>query len=255
MSNDTQILTTTETSITILEFIQNHDQVRVDDIADFLEVSRGTVYKHISTLMKHGFVVNKGDEYLLGGRLYDLGMHVRTHDKTYRLAGECVVTLANKSNEEADFAIEQNGRLVTLFDWVSGSTKPSSRREYYQYLHTTSIGKAILAKYSDERIRDEIDRWGLPRVTENTITSREELFRELETVRENGYAINNQESRSGKRAIGMAVEHPSGNVIGGFSICGPEYRISDLELHQDLSNVLTEGVEEFKRELETQNLP
>ncbi|WP_084777649.1 IclR family transcriptional regulator [Natrialba sp. SSL1] len=252
MTNDNQILSTTETSIRVIEEIQRQNGLRANELAEALDLSISTVYKHLSTLMKHSLIIRDGDIYQLGVRFYDLGMYVRGHNQLYRIAGKHVSQMANQSNEEVDFGIEQNGRLITLYDTIGGMSEPSHRPGYYQYLHTTAIGKSILAKYNDEEIRAIIEKWGLPRVTDYSITSREALFEEIELVRNRGYAINDQESQSGKRVVGMAVEHPEGTVIGGFSICGPEYRISDDELHQELVTVLDDGIKNFKSELESQ---
>ncbi|SFT00235.1 IclR family transcriptional regulator [Halostagnicola kamekurae] len=249
-----QLLTTTETSLAVIETIQELDGATPPELAEALERSESTIYKHLYTLGKHGYVVADDDEYHLGGRFYDIGMYVRNRSKVYELAGKYVVELVEQSNEESDFGIEQNGRIVTLFDAVGPSAKPSSRLNNYEYIHATAIGKAILARLPDSRIDDIVDQWGLPQLTESTITSRAALEAELDRVRDRGYAINDQESILGKRVAGVVAEGPSGSIIGGFTVSGPDYRIEDADLHQEFPDILQRVVPKFEAELASQEL-
>lgn len=251
MPGSSQHLTTTETSLQVIEAMRDSEGVTVDQLASKLGLSNSTVYKHLNTLSDHGFVVQRGDQYFLGARFYDLGMYVRNRNKLYELAGEYVVDLADRADEESDFGIEENGRIVTLFDSIGNRDKPSTRVNNYEYMHTTAIGKAILAEFPEPKVDAVIDKWGLPAVTPNSITSREALMTELDRVREQGYAVNDQESIPGKRVTGMTVKHSSGRIVGGFTISGPEYRIEDIDLHQEFPDILRRVTQEFKSEMET----
>lgn len=251
---DSQLLTTTETSLAVIETIQERDGATPAELAATLDLSESTVYKHLYTLGKHGYVVADGDTYRLGGRFYHFGMYVRNRSKIYELAGKYVIELAEQSNEESDFGIEENGRIVTLFDSVGSSATPSSRLNNYEFMHTTAIGKAILARLPPSRIDQVIDRWGLPQLTDRTITSREALDDELARIRERGYAINDQESIPGKRVAGVVAEDPSGRIIGGFTVSGPAYRIEDADLYREFPDILRRVVPEFETELDSQGL-
>lgn len=254
MPGPSQRLKTTETSLQVIETIRERDGATPQQLAAEIDLSTSTVYKHLATLAEHGYITENGGEYLLGARFYDLGMYVRNRDKLYELAGQYVVELSQRADEESDFGVEENGRIVTLFDSIGTRTKPSTRVNNYEYMHTTAIGKAILADLPESRVDEVIDRWGLPRKTENSITSRGELMAELQRVREQGYAVNDRESIPGKRVTGIAVKHRSGYIIGGFTISGPEYRITETDLHQEFPDILHRVTQEFKSELETQNV-
>lgn len=254
MTDESQLLTTTETSLTVIDAIQELDGATPTELASTLDLSESTVYKHLYTLAEHGYVISDGNEYRLGARFYHMGMYVRNRSKVHEIAGKYVIELADRSNEESDFGIEENGRIVTLFDSVGHSAKPSSRLNNYEYMHTTAIGKAILARVSESRVDEIVDRWGLPALTNETITSRPELKAELERIRERGYATNDQESIPGKRVAGIVAEGPDGEIIGGFTISGPAYRIEDTDLHQEFPDILQRVVPEFEAELVSQGL-
>jgi DNA-binding IclR family transcriptional regulator len=254
MTEDSQLLRTTETSLRVIEAMREAGNVTPDQLASTLGLSRSTVYKHLHTLGKHGYVIADGAEYRLGGRFYDIGMFVRNREKVHELAGKYVVEIADQANEESDFGIEENGRIVTLFDSVGPSAQPSSRIENYEYMHTTAIGKAILAQLPDARVDEIVDRWGLPAVTDRAITSRDALDTELAAIRDRGYAVNDEESIPGKRVAGTIAEGPGGDIIGGFTVSGPAYRIEDTDLHGEFPDILTRVVPEFESELASQDL-
>ncbi|MCO8267141.1 IclR family transcriptional regulator [Haloferax prahovense] len=254
MTDDTQLLTTTNTSLAVIDALVQLDGATASEVGAELEMSESTVYKHLHTLSEHGYVVSHGGEYELGGRWYHLGMYVRNRSKVYELAGKYVTDLSERSNEESDFGVEENGRIVTFYNSVGSSASPSSRLNNYEYMHATAIGKAILARLPESRVDSIIDRWGLPELTEHTITSRAALDEELTRVREQGYAINDRESIPGKRVTGVVAEDPSGGIIGGFTISGPEYRTEDADLHRTFPDILRRVVSNFEDELESQEL-
>jgi DNA-binding IclR family transcriptional regulator len=117
------------------------------------------------------------------------------------------------------------------------------------YLHNTAVGKAILAHLPRHRVEQILDQWGLPAETENTITDREALFRELEAIRDRGYATNEQENISDLHAIGVAATEQSGSVIGAFSITGPKQAFARGERREELADAVSELVNEYELEL------
>nr|WP_280921198.1 IclR family transcriptional regulator [Halarchaeum rubridurum] len=247
-------MTTTNASLRIIESIQELDGATPAVLAERLSLSKSTVYKHLYTLAEHGYVISEDGEYYLGARLYHLGMYVRNRSKLYELAGKYVVTLSEQSNEESDFGVEENGRIVTLYDSVGSSASPSTRVENYEYMHTTAIGKAMLARLPVSRVDEIVERWGLPAITEQSITTRSNLDEELARIRERGYAVNDEESIPGKRVAGVLAEDPTGDIIGGFTVSGPAYRIEDTDLHQEFPDILQRVVPEFEAEVKSQGL-
>lgn len=116
-------------------------------------------------------------------------------------------------------------------------------------LHNTAVGKAILANLPRMRVEQILDTWGLPEETENTITDRETLYAELETVREQGYAINPAENFKELYGIGVAATDHADNVIGAFSVTGPEHSLSGPEKEASIADTVVEIVNEYELEL------
>ena len=95
------------------------------------------------------------------------------------------------------------------------------------------MGKAILAGLPDERVREIVDRHGLPRTTERTLTDEEELFAALEAIRDRGRAYDEEERMRGLCCVAAAIRDPTGAVLGAISVSGPRNRLAGRPLETD----------------------
>lgn len=223
----------------IIEKIRERNGARVSELATEFDVAKSTIHSHVSTLREAGYLIQEGDEYQIGALFLRLGDHARTRREEYEMASQKVEELAKQSEERSQFAVEEQGRIIFLYrEGGSHAVYTGTQLGGRRYMHTSSAGKVILAHLPDRRVREIIDQWGLPRVTENTITTEEELHEELETIREQGYAVNMEENIKGLRAVGAPIRTNEGEVIGGLSISGPTHRLKGNRLHEELADLV-----------------
>jgi DNA-binding IclR family transcriptional regulator len=248
--NPSKTLQTTATSLEVLELLDEMDGARVSEIAERMEAPKSTVHGHLSTLREKQFVMKRGDIYYLGPELLRLGYQVRTRKEGYVLAREYTEQLFEEVGLRSTFAVEMGGRAVFIHT-ASGDKMgwAHERMGNPLYLHNTAVGKSILAAVSRPKVEWILDQWGLPKETQQTITDRDDLFTELERIRERGYATNHEENFEGLHAIGMAATEPPGNVIGGFSVTGPKQSFTDADRERQLIDAITELVNEYELEL------
>lgn len=246
--DDPNTLQTTTTSIEVLELLEELNGARVSEIAERMGKPKSTIHGHLATLREKQFVIQKGDFYHLGPELLRLGNRVRTRESGFVLARKFTERLFEETGLRSIFAVEMGGRAVFLHT-ASGNKMGWSHEQLGNrlYLHNTAVGKSILAALPEPKVDQIIDRWGLPRETENTITDRDALFEELERIRERGYAVNNAENFKELYGVGSAATRHPGDVIGGFSVTGPEHTITEREA--DLGRVAMKIVNEFELEL------
>lgn len=226
-----------ERTFAILELLQERDGARVTEIADELGLAKSTVHRYLATLQQLEYVVKEGDDYTLGLRFVDLGQSARYRKQLYELAKAVVTDIATETEERAVFLVEEHGQAVYVHrasgkHAVRDDPGPGERIP----IHSTAGGKAILAFLPSKRVKEILDRRGLPARTENTITDREELFDELELIRERGYAVNQEENVPGVRAVGVPIR-PNDRVAGALSISGPIQRMQEKE-ERDQHNLL-----------------
>ena len=100
-------------------------------------------------------------------------------------------------------------------------------------VHSTGVGKALVAYISDEEL-DMIAKFkGFPRRNDNTITSLAALKRELAQVRSLGYSVDDEEDEIGDRCIGAPVFDSNSSIVAAISVAGscsqiPDERIQGL---------------------------
>ncbi|MEA5387943.1 IclR family transcriptional regulator [Haloarculaceae archaeon H-GB11] len=224
----------------------------MSDLARELDLANSTVHAHLTTLLNNEFVVKEGNEYHLGIKLFHLGEQARHRKPEYEIVRRHAHELSHELNEEVAFAITEHGRSVIIFDENNDPAKEGFQVGRYFYMHNSASGKAMLAEFPSERVDEVVERWGLPRETDETIQTRPELDAELERTRERGYSINRQEALEGLMAIGMVVTNPDGSVLGSLDVSGPPYRLSEDEivtqLRRTVEDIEAEIAAQYERE-------
>jgi DNA-binding IclR family transcriptional regulator len=230
-------LQTVSRAFDVIRGLESLGGARLTELADHLDLSKSVVYNYLSTLREEQFVVKEGDTYSLSLQFLLVGEYVRNRNALYRNGKDELEALAESTGEYAHLTTEQHGLSVNLYK-MSGATAVGSdyqvsKLQRADYLHVSATGKAILAHLSRERVEWIVDRYGLPGRTSETITDREALFDELETVRERGYAVNAEEEVRGLQAVGAPVV-AADDVLGSISVSGPIKRMRDPDYHDEV---------------------
>ncbi|MEF8775352.1 MAG: IclR family transcriptional regulator [Haloarculaceae archaeon] len=241
---------TTATSLDVVEAVRELDGARTVEVAAELDVAKSTAHKHLQTLLQRGYLTRVAGEYRIGLKFLDLGEDARRRWPCLSTVREAVTDLADGTDEDVDFCVAENDRVYTLVESYHKWEKYHEAQAGYRvnlgdsyYMHSVASGKAILATCPESTVRAVADRWGLPAVTENTITDVDELLAELEGVRERGYALSDEEYVLGLRTVSRTVSLPEGQVLGALSVSGPAYRMTGAVLHDEIDAVLRETAE------------
>jgi DNA-binding IclR family transcriptional regulator len=215
-----------ETAFSIVKFIQDQNGSRVTDIANELDMSKGSVHRYLSTLRDLGYLVKEDGLYHLGLGFLELGHQTKYRHEISEITETKVEQLAEETGERAQFVMEEGGKGIYIHV-VGGENAVLTDTQIGKEINLTTAGcgKAILAHLPEERVNDIIDQHGFVENNQNAITDRNQLFEELETVSEQGYALNRNEHIDGLWGIGAPILDPDGEVVGAISIGGPTNRI------------------------------
>lgn len=194
------------------------------EIAARSGMPKPTAHRILRTLIALGYARQVGDG------IYAPGLRILT------VAGQLEETLDLATHARPSMRVLQelvpetvhlavlDGRRALYVEKLEGrrTFRMASRVGMTIGLHSTAIGKAILAflppEESDERLEEPFERR-----TSRTITSRAELERELERVRISGFAIDDEENEEQIRCVGAAVFDHRGRVMGAISVSGPAF--------------------------------
>lgn len=234
-NEDTRSLKTLSTGFEILELLQTHDEMGVTEIANSLDLSKGTLHPYLATLERKEYLVNDSGRYSLSLRFLQLGEYIKNQLQAYDEARNELDNLAGETGELAQFAVEEHGKAIYLYK-AGGESAVQTASEIgkREFLHCIALGKAMLAYMPESRVHEIIDKHGLERQTPNTITNREDLFDELDQIRKQGYATDLEEKIKGLRCIAAPILDSEDQLIGAISVSGPAQRMQGMWFEEEL---------------------
>jgi len=243
MAPEENTITATRTSLRIVEALKRLDGAGTTAVANDLGIAKSTVHNHLQTLEDEGYITNEGSAYHVGLRFLELGEYKRNQMDIYEKARPEVASLAEKTGEMANAAVEEHGEGVYITraegsEAVSVDTYAGKRVN----LHCTALGKTILAMLPEGRVDEIIDTHGLPARTEHTITDRAELKAELADIRERGHAYDREERLPGLRCVAAPVTSEDGDPVAALSVSGPTSRIKGDLFHEEIPEMLQSAV-------------
>jgi IclR family transcriptional regulator, acetate operon repressor len=236
--DDRYTVRSVQRALRLLEIVAGEPQsgLSLTEIAKTLGVSKSTTLATARTLTAHGILrsIEPGPRYKLGTALIRYGELASEGNALGELCLPVLRTLSAATGMTARLAVPQDGYPVAV-ERVDGPGNvrfhaPLGHREPP---HATAAGKSILAWLSRERVAEICAETGLTRFTEHTITERDTLFTELDTVRRRGYSVDDEEEVMGVFCVGAPVFDHQGACAGAISVTGikhdlPTWRIAEI---------------------------
>jgi IclR family transcriptional regulator, acetate operon repressor len=214
----------------VLELVVNSDQVRLAEVAKALGISRATAFRALTALGRRGYIEHVPSEqiYRLGTAFIALAARSAS-SSIVRLAAPMMGSLRNETRETVNLALIAGGRLVyvSIFDAPQGLRNAPAIGSYAVW-HATALGKAVLMKLDTDHRDVLLGQEPYPQFTENTITSRNELIKELSASMRKGYAVDAGEEEVGGMCVAVPLTDAADYPIGALSVAGPNVRIRRL---------------------------
>ncbi|WP_280535478.1 IclR family transcriptional regulator [Halopenitus sp. POP-27] len=243
--SNTAELSTVSRAFEIIETLKRENGATLTEVAETLDMSTSTAYNYLTTMTQLHYLVNDAGEYRLGMKFYELGTYTRRDLGILETIEPVLEAIAAETGEVAWFIIEEHGKAVYVAKAEGKHAVPTATSLGERVdVHCTAAGKALIAHYPDARVREIIDCYGLPERTENTITDRDDLFDELERVRDRGIAFNDEESVTNLRAVAAPV-FDRDEVVAAIAIPGPANRLSGEYFREQLPDVLLSATNEL----------
>lgn len=216
-------LKSVRTCLAVIETLTRLDGCGVSELADELDMPKSTVFEYLQTLNEEGYVVKEEGVYRCSSRFLSLGERVRRNSKLYTIARPELKSLSRDTESHASLVYEENGfGTVQFIENTDHRMEPIVHLGQPTYMHSHASGKALLANLPESKTERILDRRGLVQLTENTITDREKLHEELETVRREGYAVDVGEAMEGVGGIAVPImDREADKVVAGIALYGP----------------------------------
>lgn len=234
-------LSSVGTAIALLKcFTAEEHELGVSDLSRKLGVAKSTVHRLARTLMADGLLEQNPDNerYRLGLALFGLGALVRRRMNLSSEARQDLFALRNLTGETVQLAILDGADIMFVYNLESTQAiRVNSDIGVRKPAFCTASGRAILAFQSADVVETAFAP-GLERRTPKTEIDPARLAKVLADVRQRGFAIEDEESEVGMRAIAAPVRGAGGVVVGSVAVAGPVQRLSKETLSRFAPDVI-----------------
>lgn len=249
----TKAVQTIERAFSIIELLGNADyHLGISEIAQRSELPLATTHRLLSTLLKLGYVEQNPEtnKYTLGVRILQLRGAVIEQLNLGVQAMPIMKMLMNDVGETVHLAVLNEGEIIYI-ERVEGLRTQGmyTRIGKRAPAHCTALGKVLLSNLQEELWFDDVvNRHGLKSFSETTITSVDDLRRELDQIRERGYAIDNGETGESVRCVAAPIRDYTAQVVAAVSISGPQSQIT-FDRVPDLGNSVCQAATRISNKL------
>ena len=224
-------------ALVILERLSERGSATLTELSEDLKQSPATVYRVLYTFEGHNIVDfdPAAQTWHIGAGAFHIGSRFLRRTSLVERARPYLRELMNMTAETANLGVSKDGQVLFLSQvethhnirafFPPGTVSP---------MHSSGIGKALLAQMPDKDVAAIIRKHKLPAFTRNTLVTPEDLAADLKATRQRGYAFDAEEKNDGMRCIAAPVFDMHGEPVAGVSISGPSARIPDERI-EDLA--------------------
>ncbi len=248
---DLKIVQSVDRAIRILKcFTDERYELKLAEISDQLDLNKSTTHGIVSTLKAHGLLEQNEDnkKYRLGLALMEFGDRVTNSIDILKIAPPLLAEVSKRINETIHIGILDHMEVIYIYKQESSQ----SMRIYTTIgtrnpAHCTGLGKVLLAHKDPEELSDLIPVV-MERKTAKTIIDRQELLKELSSIRDRGYAVDDEEIAEGLRCVATPLFDQNGDAKYAISTSGPSFRMTDERI-QEITEIMKEVSTELSLKL------
>ena len=253
-------LTTLDKSLQIIDLLSKNPQgLSLLEMSNMIGFPRSTIHHMLSTFLPYDYVSQDTEtkKYSLGFKFLSVGRVIldnldirkiarkylfELHDECRERHGECEVAI--------HLAILRNGKVIYV-DKIDtqGGLSLATYIGYRTDPHAAAGGKVLLSELSRKEILNIYRGTPLKPYGKNTITDMDKLFNELEKIRKQGYAIDNEEYYKGVRCVAAPIK-AGGKIVAALSVTGSIFTMTMERIRNELKQLVMAKAQKISSELQ-----
>lgn len=210
-------------ALRLLECFDQSEELGITDLAAEIGVSKTVAARLVSSLEEFGYLRQNAAtrKYRLGLKLAYLGSLVQDRQEIVHLVDPYLRTLSREFQASAHLAVQDHdGALIIGKVTMGPMVYMDSRVGATLPIHACATGKCLLAFNDEQALEDFLARRTLEQYTEQTLTDPEAFLKEIRQVREQGYAVDNEESNLGLFCVAVPLMDAGGHIVAAMSLSG-----------------------------------
>jgi len=207
------------------QFTHKQQEWRLSELARALHMPRSTVFRLVHTLEQLKYLEHHPQRktYQLGNRVLNLGFEYLASKELIEVARPFLTTLNEQTGCSVHLGIPDDREVVYLLRIAGRQHLASNVGVGTRFpAHATTMGRILLSELSLQELEQMYQGMVLEQVTEQTVTSIEELHQLLYKERERGYTLSLSAFEAGVVSVGTGIRDASGKIIAAINITGPE---------------------------------
>lgn len=237
------IIQSVERALKILDLFDEYDtELRITDISERMNLHKSTVHSLLKTLKKHHYIEQdpESGKYRLGLKLFERGNYVIRSLDLRTVARDYLEELSKSTNRTVHLVIldGQEGVYIDKVESAS-ATVLYSRIGRRVPIHTSAVGKVLVAFKSPEQLEKLLNDYEFAKHTPNSITDKDTFLKELAIIRERGYALDLQENEPGVCCVALPIRDHTGEVVAAISSSTATSSFSESELEEIVDSIKT----------------
>ncbi|MCM3714814.1 IclR family transcriptional regulator [Halalkalibacter oceani] len=246
------IIQSVDRALRILDLFDEYEtELKITEISERMVLHKSTVHSLLKTLQKHHYIEQNPENgrYRLGMKLFERGNFVIQSLDLRAIAKEHLIELSRETGRTIHLVI-LDGKEGVYIDKVESSTASVlySKIGRRVPIHSSGVGKALVAFKSDAELEQILENYEYTRQTENTITNKEDFLQEVKLIQEKGYAIDDQENEPGVFCVAIPVRDYTGQVVAAISSSSTATQLTEDELEKNI-DILKATAMELSRKL------
>ena len=224
-----------EKALIILEILEREKLIGVTQIANRIDINKSSVYRILETLQTRELVEKDEltNKYKLGLGFLRFSASVQEKLEITAIAKPCLEELVEITQESAHLCILSKNKAVCIERKnSSGIINISANIGDEEPVHCSAVGKTLAAFLPEDKLDKILKKTELKQFTPRTMTSKPALLACFEKIRQQGYAIDDEEIYTGVRCVAAPVRDYSGNVIASVGVSGSAGRIQPDNIEQ-----------------------
>ena len=235
----------------VLNCFTEKQPLGVTEISEKLGLYKSNVHNILMTFKAMEYIEQdkESGKFYLGPAIFSLTRALNDRFDITKVALPFMKQIVEEVHELVYLAVPSGDEVVyleALYPDMNFLASPPIRGERSK-MYSTSAGKAILSAYSKEELEEHLSKELIP-FTEFTITDRGRLLKELEKIRQQGYAMDNMEVIYGIKCIGVPILNQNNKPIAALSISTPSLRMKEEKVEQFVK-VLKKYVNEIEKRI------
>lgn len=241
MNEQNGVISSIDRALEILLYLHSQNkEMGISEISRDLGIYKSTIHRTLNTLENRGFISQNPDngKYWLGLKLYALGMAVGDSLDLKGIVKPFAQELSDLFNESVNVSVLDLTSGDIPMTMIIHKVEVSSHKvridpqvgEFY-VAYSSAVGKSMLA-FSDPQIVERMKGCAFTKHTSNSIGSYDELLDELETIRQNGVSLDNEEEEIGLTCVAAPIFDGNRQPIAAISLTGPTFRMIENDLEK-----------------------